>query len=308
MSLDLSLDTMPDYVLKDILSYLGPCASFAETSRYLNETHKQAVSEMGMQLARVVDRSLWRTDVLPQEDATISQEQGVKIQMAALKKVKATLKHLSKAERKEFKHLSPARISTLPELVNKILLIAKRTDREQMVAMFRYQLPWSNKQKTLSELFAKITEYNNLGLSTPYIEELPDAIEDLSSLTSLTISDNKLESLPDTFGRLTALTYLSLINNNLESLPDSFGNLTLLFRIWLSSNRLASLPESIGNLASLTHLNIDHNQLRTLPESMEISPLSLILISETTSYGPGGNCAACFFAFGKEAVRFSVTL
>jgi internalin A len=138
---------------------------------------------------------------------------------------------------------------------------------------------------------AKQSRQTMLDLSWSHIEDLPEEIQELDSLTHLNLSHNRLRTLPESIGRLINLVSLEVMNNQLTSLPESIGelnrlvmldvrsntiqqlpwtigNLNLLetFRLW--ENRLDEIPESIGSLTELTSLNLGLNQLRHLPDSI----------------------------------------
>lgn len=55
------------------------------------------------------------------------------------------------------------------------------------------------------------------------LEELPDEISGLISLTDLHLSQNVLETLPNGISKLHRLTILKLDQNRLDSLNDSIG-------------------------------------------------------------------------------------
>ena len=75
------------------------------------------------------------------------------------------------------------------------------------------------------------------------LENLPEALGNLSSLTELDLRNNKLMALPESLGGLSNLVYLDLRANPLTMLPASIGNLPRLEKLDLRWTRLASTPE-----------------------------------------------------------------
>ena len=124
-----------------------------------------------------------------------------------------------------------------------------------------------------SELLAVIEQARQSGqisldLSGRSIEELPESIGELTSLTSLNLGSNRLTVLPESIGKLMNLTFLNLGSNRLTVLPESIGKLTNLTSLNLGINRLTVLPELIGELTNLTSLNLENIHLTVLPESV----------------------------------------
>jgi len=75
----------------------------------------------------------------------------------------------------------------------------------------------------------------------------------------LQLSRLGLAVLPEAIGQLTGLTTLDLSGNQLTALPEAIGQLTALTTLDLSSNRLTVLPDAIGQLAGLITLDLSRN-------------------------------------------------
>ncbi|CAI5708654.1 unnamed protein product [Peronospora destructor] len=105
-----------------------------------------------------------------------------------------------------------------------------------------------------------------LDLSYNEIAELPSQVETLKYLISFKMRHNHLHQLPLALWNLETLTSLDLSNNKLEGcLPEQLGKLHKLRELGLEGNMLTKLPESIGELVHLEMLRVENNQLRTLP-------------------------------------------
>eukprot|EP00903_Cladosiphon_okamuranus_P016231 g14974.t1 len=112
---------------------------------------------------------------------------------------------------------------------------------------------------------------NSLSLSSNALEEIPDGLCDLTTLTELNLVRNKLHGLPDRFGNLLRLRNLSLAGNRLANIPPSFGNLLHLDRVVLDCNSLRRLPETLGRM-KCRWLNVSNNKLAGLPRCLKDMP------------------------------------
>jgi RHS repeat-associated protein len=103
--------------------------------------------------------------------------------------------------------------------------------------------------------------------------QLPESIENLTTLTSLDLSNNQLTGpIPPTIGELINLTSLALTGNQLtESIPPTIGQLINLTILALSFNQLTGpIPPTIGELINLTSLALTGNQLtESIPPAIE---------------------------------------
>jgi hypothetical protein len=100
------------------------------------------------------------------------------------------------------------------------------------------------------------------------LDEVPDSVRGLTTLTGLYLYTNRLTGLPDWLGELSGLQRLSVMNNQLERLPESLTQLTGLTTLGLSFNTLRTVPEWLGDLPALTHLDLTVNGLSELPASL----------------------------------------
>jgi Leucine-rich repeat (LRR) protein len=104
-----------------------------------------------------------------------------------------------------------------------------------------------------------------LDLSRMKLTELPQALQQLSSLTSLDISENNLSELPEWLGQFSQLKYLYPHENQLTTLPSSLGDLRNLEVLYAYKNSLTMLPDSLGQLKALRRLSFFSNRLTSLP-------------------------------------------
>lgn len=105
---------------------------------------------------------------------------------------------------------------------------------------------------------------NSVGLFNNNLTgELPEAIGNLTQLTSLSLTDNLLSgSLPDEIGQLVNLTDLSLSNNQFTgSLPESLFNLKKLEILFLNNNQFSgNISAELTELHNLSWIFLEKNQ------------------------------------------------
>jgi len=111
------------------------------------------------------------------------------------------------------------------------------------------------------------------------IQEVPEEISFLTSLTCLDLSDNQLRTLPAGIGALHSLYELYLQSNHLTSVPPELGTLQSLNLLCLEYNQLRSLPESFARLKSLEVLWLTGNRFSNIPESITNLPLTILSMS-----------------------------
>jgi internalin A len=128
-------------------------------------------------------------------------------------------------------------------------------------------LSWAHIED-LPEEIQELDSLTHLNLSHNRLTRLPESLGSLINLVSLEVMNNQLTGLPESIGELNGLTMLDVRSNAIRRLPETIGNLIFLttFRIW--ENKLDEIPESIGGLTELTSLNLGFNQLRHLPDSI----------------------------------------
>ncbi len=94
---------------------------------------------------------------------------------------------------------------------------------------------------------------------------VPEALMQLTGLTSLFLDSNQLSTLPSTFSQLSNLKALSLMKNNFMTFPETITQLVNVKILVFSGNQIQALPNGVGNLRKMTTLVLNHNNLTTLP-------------------------------------------
>jgi internalin A len=94
---------------------------------------------------------------------------------------------------------------------------------------------------------------------------LPESVTRLTQLQELYISSNHLTVLPNSISNLAQLRELYLFDNRITVLPESIGNLTQLQGLVLGNNKLTKLPASLLNLTQLKRLYLHENDGLDIP-------------------------------------------
>ena len=139
--------------------------------------------------------------------------------------------------------------------------------------------------------------------------EIPPAIGNLTSLTSLVLSQNSLGgSLPANLGELSLLINLDLSSNALVgTIPFELGNLTRVTEINLHRNQLTGVvPESFARLSGLASLSLFKNSMNGEYPSEMCSGLHSLAVFEMTN--PGIHECSIPFYPRKPTVPFSLTV
>jgi Leucine-rich repeat (LRR) protein len=106
---------------------------------------------------------------------------------------------------------------------------------------------------------------SNLDLNTEDLKYLIPQIKEIPNLRDVNISDNRLNEVPDEIGALNSITSLDARNNNIQTLHNGVGNLINLETLYLDSNKITDIPASIENLKNLKFLGLYDNELTSLP-------------------------------------------
>jgi len=114
----------------------------------------------------------------------------------------------------------------------------------------------------------ELTEVKNISLNSNKLRSISEKIITFTSLTHLDLSHNVFEDFPAPVLSLKQLENLIYIGNNLTILSPEIGNLSNLKELVLDMNKLTKLPNEIGNLTKLERFRVNYNQITTLPETM----------------------------------------
>ncbi|MBE9107669.1 leucine-rich repeat domain-containing protein, partial [Nostoc cf. edaphicum LEGE 07299] len=120
----------------------------------------------------------------------------------------------------------------------------------------------------IPEAIANLTNLTTLNLGSNQITQIPEAIANLTNLTTLNLGSNQITQIPEAIANLTNLTTLNLGSNQITQIPEAIANLTNLTTLNLGSNQITQIPEAIANLTNLTTLNLGSNQITQIPEAI----------------------------------------
>jgi Leucine-rich repeat (LRR) protein len=107
------------------------------------------------------------------------------------------------------------------------------------------------------------------------VDHLPPSLGNLQQLQRLTVDCASLNDLPDSISRLTTLTWLTISHClGLQQLPEGLGNLQQLRVLVIDTvPHVDALPASIGLIESLEELHLlndsEFDGLPKLPQQME---------------------------------------
>jgi len=105
----------------------------------------------------------------------------------------------------------------------------------------------------------EINPYQKYVMETSFGKQL--TLPDLGAKMLKDPAGDKLDELPEAVTQLSDLNILILRGNNLKSLPASIGNLTELKKLNLTNNQLTSLPDELGQLKNLKTLILKGNSV-----------------------------------------------
>ncbi|MCB0400754.1 MAG: leucine-rich repeat domain-containing protein [Flavobacteriales bacterium] len=105
----------------------------------------------------------------------------------------------------------------------------------------------------------EINPYQKFVVETSFGKQL--TLPDLGAKLLKDPAGDKLDELPEAVTQLSDLNILILRGNNLKSLPASIGNLTELKKLNLTNNQLTGLPDELGQLKNLKTLVLKGNSI-----------------------------------------------
>lgn len=140
-----------------------------------------------------------------------------------------------------------------------------------------------NGQYILTPELLQLPELTYLNFTDNAIEELPEWITSLTSLTVLYMQLPKVSELPTDMNKLNKLEELSLFScNSLSQLPESISQLEHLKSLCLfECSGITELPKWIGDITTLETLQLGHTGIRSLPVSItKLTNLQNLIIQE----------------------------
>jgi Leucine-rich repeat (LRR) protein len=134
---------------------------------------------------------------------------------------------------------------------------------------------WDKKDCTVE----KIRTSTYLRLYQAGLEEVPDAIRQLTSLETIDLAGNCLKTLPRWIGKIPHLHHLNLGRNKIQKLPDEITLLSDLHELNLYSNDLAQIPQQVYRIKGLQKLYLDDNKIREIsPDVKQVEKLEFFSI------------------------------
>lgn len=134
----------------------------------------------------------------------------------------------------------------------------------------------NNNLKELPNSFNQFTKLTKLDISSNYLTEIPNSIEQIyTSSLNFKYQNNPYPFTPFwIFAKDITSTDIDLSNLKLETLPD-FSYRNAYKKVKASQNELKEFPTSIINLTKLTELNLQSNQIKIIPA--QIRDLKLLV-------------------------------
>jgi Leucine-rich repeat (LRR) protein len=117
-------------------------------------------------------------------------------------------------------------------------------------------------------LFSKLSDLEEITLTTDDINSALDAIANPAALKRLTFCDHTTQALSESIGALCSLEKLTINSNSLQTLPEAFGKLSSLEYFMMSYSAIRRLPASFGALSALICLKTDGSALEYVPTSI----------------------------------------
>ncbi len=178
-----------------------------------------------------------------------------------------------KSKRKDVLNLAGCGLTVIPkevfELKNlKSLILGKSYEANENVKH-------RNFITDIPEAIQQLTSLEILDLSGNALSNLPHYLEKLTSLKTLILCQNQFRKVSRVISKLgKELTELDFSKNDIAAIPDAFSVLKNVEKLNLSYNGFRQFPQAILKLSSLKELNISHNQIKELPN--ELSELSTL--------------------------------
>lgn len=119
--------------------------------------------------------------------------------------------------------------------------------------------------------FKYLNYLESLDLSNNELTEIPEWVQNLTSLKRLYLNNNQIDKIPEWIGKLTNLEELHLENNKLTKIPKSVGELNNLISLLVNDNQITKIHPAIAGLPDLRFIDVSHNQLTSFPKMEEVT-------------------------------------
>ncbi|XP_061096047.1 PH domain leucine-rich repeat protein phosphatase 1-like [Conger conger] len=147
----------------------------------------------------------------------------------------------------------------------------------------------------LSQL-QRFSKLRSLNLSNNHLEEFPEAVCDIPTLTEVNLSCNYLTCVPSTVGAMHNLQIFLLDGNSLQTLPLELGELQQLGYLGLSFNQFSQLPPVLSRLVAMERLCMAGNNLSALnlqelchvkarQVDLRLNKISIVVVEEAELLG-----------------------
>lgn len=120
---------------------------------------------------------------------------------------------------------------------------------------------------------AKLSNLQQLDLSSNELSELPNELAQLRQLNTLEATNNRLTILPAIIGQLVNLQILDLSNNQIGEALTGLAHLPRLQRLNLSKNQITALPADLSAWQYLQRIDISNNLFNRFPVQITQLPL-----------------------------------
>ena len=140
----------------------------------------------------------------------------------------------------------------------------------------------NNQLEEIPDSIGSLKSLTRIIASNNNISKVSKQIASLPNFTDLRLPQNNLSQIPDTIFGIKKLNVFIINDNNIERIDREIGRLSALTQLHLQNNSLKTLPVEIGQLTNLTHLFLDGNPIENLPTSIQnLKKLVHLSLSDT---------------------------
>ncbi|TXT59824.1 MAG: hypothetical protein BAJALOKI1v1_1360009 [Promethearchaeota archaeon] len=107
---------------------------------------------------------------------------------------------------------------------------------------------------------------SQIGIKDSTLQNLPECMKELTSLTMLLLINNELVEIPEFMGEFRKLEYLYMPSNQIKSIPKVLCGLMNLKELQLNRNQIEKIPSCICSMKALENLSLMENKITQIPE------------------------------------------